>query len=185
MNSLSTIRKLHEVRDQINSEDAVAYLNPARPTLEGIDTEAREDYAIRRALDILRRRLREPGETVTSPQASAKFLQLQLGEREQEVFGVLFLDTRHRIIAFEELFYGTIDGATVHPREIVKRGLQLNAAACILVHNHPSGVAEPSQADVVITKRLKDSLALIDIRVLDHIVVTADETVSLAQRGEL
>ena len=185
MNSLSTIRKLHQVRDQVNSEEAVAYLNPAKPALEGIDTEAREDYAIRRAMDILRRRLREPGEAITSPQSSAKFLQLQLAEREQEVFGALFLDTRHRMICFEELFYGTIDGATVHPRVIVKRGLQHNAAVVILAHNHPSGCAEPSHADIQITKRVKDALALIDIRVLDHIIVTADKTVSLAQRGEL
>jgi DNA repair protein RadC len=182
MNGLST---LHRINDAVRSEDAVAYLNPARPTLDGITTEAREDYAIRRALDILKRRLREPGGVITSPQASAKFLQLKLAEREREVFAVLFLDTRHRMICFEELFYGAIDGATVHPREIVKRGLQLNAAAVALAHNHPSGCAEPSHADVVITKKLKDALALIDVRVLDHIIVTADETVSLAQRGEL
>jgi DNA repair protein RadC len=185
MNSLSTIRKLHAVRE-VNSEEAEVYnINPARPSLEGIDTEAREDYAIRRALDVLRRRLRELGAAITSPQLFEAFLQLRLGEREQEVFCALFLDTRHRVIEFREMFYGTIDGASVHPREVVKVALQVNAAAVIFSHNHPSGVADPSHADIQITKRLKDSLALIDVRVLDHIVVTADETVSLAQRGEL
>lgn len=185
MNSLSTIHKLHAVREVHSEETEVYNLNPARPTLEGITTEAREDYAIRRALDILKRRLRQPGVTVTSPQASTQFLQLKLAEREQEVFGALFLDTRHRLIEFKELFYGTIDGASVHPREVVKVALQLNAAAVILAHNHPSGVAVPSQADIAITGKLKSALALIDVRVLDHLVVTADESVSLAQRGEL
>ena len=122
MNGLST---LHRINDAVRSETAEVYnLNPARPTLEGIDTATKEDYAIRRALDILRRRMREPGQTVTSPQASAQFLQLQLAEQEREVFGVLFLDTRHRMICFEELFYGTIDGASVHPHEVVKVALQ-------------------------------------------------------------
>ena len=97
----------------------------------------------------------------------------------------MFLDTRHRLIEFKEMFYGTIDGASVHPREVVKLALKLNAAAMIFAHNHPSGVAEPSQADIAITGRLKSALALIDVRVLDHIIVAADDTVSLAQRGHL
>ena len=121
----------------------------------------------------------------TSPDDVERFLQLQLSGREQEVFGALFLDTRHRMINFEQLFYGTIDGASVHPREVVKAALKCNAAAVIFAHNHPSGVAEPSQADIQITGRLKSALALIDVRVLDHIVVTADDCVSLAQRGHL
>ncbi len=98
---------------------------------------------------------------------------------------MIFLDNRHRIIAFEELFQGTIDGASVHPRVIVRRALELNAAAGIMVHNHPSGVAEPSQADIQITDRVKSALAIVDVRILDHIVVSDEETVSLAERGLL
>ena len=114
-----------------------------------------------------------------------QYLQIQLAEREQEVFSVMFLNTRHQLIEFQEMFYGSIDGASVHPREVVKAALKVNAAACIFAHNHPSGVAEPSQADISITGRLKSALALVDIRVLDHIIVTVDECVSLAQRGHL
>ena len=121
----------------------------------------------------------------TSPAAVMQFLKLELGGKEREVFGAMFLDTRHRMICFEKLFFGTIDGASVHPREVVKAALRVNAAAVIFAHNHPSGVAEPSQADIQITGRLKSALALIDVRVLDHIVVTPDEAVSLAQRGHL
>ena len=121
----------------------------------------------------------------TSPQDIERYLQLKLAGKEREVFGVMFLDTRHRMICFEEFFYGTIDGASVHPREVVKAALKCNAAAVIFSHNHPSGVAEPSQADIQITGRLKSALALIDVRVLDHIIVTADNCVSLAQRGHL
>ncbi len=125
------------------------------------------------------------GETITSPLASGEYLQVLLSEVEYEVFGVIFLDTRHKIITFKKMFRGTIDGATVHPREVVKEGLKMNAAAVILVHNHPSGEPEPSQADIQITGRLKTALALIDIRVLDHLIVGADGCVSLAQRGHL
>ena len=103
--------------------------------------------------------------------------------RQREVFAALFLDNRHRVIGFEELFLGTIDGATVPPREVVKRALARNAAAVIVAHNHPSGVAEPSDADRRITERIRESLALVDIRVLDHIVVGDIEVVSLAERG--
>ncbi len=122
---------------------------------------------------------------VTSPTAVMQYLQLQLAAKEQEIFSAMFLDTRHRLIEFKKMFYGTIDGATVHPREVVKAALKLNAAAVIFSHNHPSGVAEPSQSDIQITARLKSALALIDVRVLDHIVVTVDDCVSLAQRGHL
>lgn len=123
------------------------------------------------------------GETLTSPKDSEQYIQLKIGSLEHEVFCCLFLDNRHRVIAFDELFRGTINGASVHPREVVKQALKHNAAACILAHNHPSGVAEPSQADQQITKLLKDALNLIDVRVLDHIVVSTEETVSFAERG--
>jgi len=138
-------------------------------------------------LEMARRYLSENlqrGDSLTSPQATREYLSMQLRDRTHEVFAVLFLDQRHRVIQFEELFRGTIDGASVYPREVVKKALQHNAAAVILAHNHPSGVAEPSRADEAITRRLKDALSLVDVRVLDHFVV-GDEVVSFAERGLL
>jgi len=124
-------------------------------------------------------------ETLANPTACANFLRTRIGAYPYEVFACLFLDQRHRVLAFEELFRGSIDGASVHPREVVRRCLAHNAAAVILAHNHPSGVAEPSQADRDITAELKRALALIDVRVLDHFVVGAGRPVSLAERGLL
>lgn len=123
------------------------------------------------------------GSALTSPDLVRDYLQLQLSDRSREVFACLLLDSQHRVICFDELFKGTIDSATVHPREVVKLALKHNAAAMILAHNHPSGVAEPSLADQNITKRIKEALTLVDIRLLDHLVVGAGETVSLAERG--
>lgn len=124
-------------------------------------------------------------EILTNPGATRNYLKARLRAYPYEVFACLFLDNRHRIICFEELFTGTIDGASVHPREVVRRAIYHNAAALIFAHNHPSGVAEPSHSDRLITQRLKDALALIDIRVLDHIVVGDTEVVSFAERGLL
>ncbi|PZP31587.1 MAG: hypothetical protein DI603_12075 [Roseateles depolymerans] len=116
--------------------------------------------------------------------ASVKaYLRLHLGTLPHEVFAVLFLDAQLRLIALETLFRGTLTQTTVHPREIVKRALELGAAACVLAHNHPSGVAEPSRADELLTKRLSEALALVDVRVVDHLVVGANDVVSLAERG--
>ena len=123
------------------------------------------------------------GEALTSPGDTRQYLAARLRGHRQEVFACLFLDNRHRIQAFEELFYGTVDGASVYPREVVRRCLEHNAAAVILAHNHPSGVAEPSRADEQITLRLKEALALIDVRVLDHMIVGDGEITSLAERG--
>ncbi len=125
----------------------------------------------------------ERGSVLSNPDDTRNFLMSELSGRDYEVFGCLFLDNKHRVIKFEELFLGTIDGASVYPREVVKRTLQHNAAALILAHNHPSGVAEPSHADIEITKRLKDALNLIDVRVLDHIVIGDGYCVSLAEKG--
>jgi DNA repair protein RadC len=125
------------------------------------------------------------GMALASPGDTGRFLLSRLRDHRQEVFAVLFLDNRHRVIAFEELFHGTIDGASVHPREVVRRTLHHNAAALILSHNHPSGVAEPSDADRRITERLRAALALIDVRVLDHLVVGDGECCSMAERGML
>jgi DNA repair protein RadC len=127
----------------------------------------------------------QENDALTSPADTRRYLQAKLRHYPHEVFSCLFLDNRHRVICFEELFRGTIDGASVHPREVVKRALAHNAAALILAHNHPSGVTEPSQADRHITAHLKQALSLVDIRVLDHIVVGEGEPVSLAERGLL
>lgn len=123
--------------------------------------------------------------TLTSPDLVRKYLQSILQVEEREVFGVLYLDNQHAVIQYEVLFYGTIDGASVYPREVVKSSLGVNAAAVIFYHNHPSGTPEPSQADKRITERLRDALAMVDIRVLDHVVVGAGESVSFAERGLL
>ncbi|MCX4189900.1 RadC family protein [Methylophaga sp. OBS3] len=123
------------------------------------------------------------GNAFTDATTTSNYLQRQLRHFDHEVFACLFLDTRHRLISFEPLFRGTIDGANVYPREVVKQALKHNAAAVIFAHNHPSGVAEPSQADIQITKRLQSALALVDIRVLDHIIVGDALTCSLAQTG--
>ena len=137
-------------------------------------------------LEMGRRHLHEElvrGEALTSSEATRRYLRARLRERDHEVFACLFLDNRHRVVAFDELFHGTIDGASVYPREVVKAALRHNAAAVILAHNHPSGVAEPSRADTRLTERLRDALGLVDIRVLDHVVVGDGEPVSFAERG--
>jgi DNA repair protein RadC len=125
------------------------------------------------------------GKPIGSPADSTKFLLARLRDRPHEVFCCLFLDNRHRVIAFDELFRGTIDNTTVYPREVVKQALLRNAAAVILAHNHPSGVAEPSEADRLITRRIRDALDLVDIRLLDHFVIGDGTSVSLANRGLL
>ena len=120
-----------------------------------------------------------------SPQAVRDYLQLQLAAREHEVFAVLFLDAQHHLLRFDEMFRGTLTQTSVYPREVVRRALALNAGAVILAHNHPSGVAEPSRADEFLTQSLKSALALVDVRVLDHLVVGQGHVVSMAERGLL
>jgi DNA repair protein RadC len=137
-------------------------------------------------LEMARRHLAETlqrDNVLDSPQQTRRFLSARLRDYSFEVFACLFLDNRHRVIAFEELFRGTINGASVHPREVVRKALDHNAAAVILAHNHPSGVAEPSEADRHITRQLVTALALVDVRVLDHLVVGDGEAVSFAERG--
>jgi DNA repair protein RadC len=139
-------------------------------------------------LELARRHLEaslERGDALTNPALTRRFLVSRLRHLDREVFLGLFLDNRHRVVACEELSVGTLDGATVHPREVVRRALALNAAALIVAHNHPSGVAEPSTADAAVTLRLRDALALVEVRLLDHFVVGDDEPVSLAERGVL
>lgn len=123
------------------------------------------------------------GVPIRAPTDTRRYLQAELSGLRNEVFGVLFLDTRHRVLGYETLFQGSIDGASVHPRVVVQRALAHNAAAVILAHNHPSGVAEPSTADEAITRTLRQALGLIDVRVLDHIIVAGPRTSSLAELG--
>jgi DNA repair protein RadC len=124
-------------------------------------------------------------DAINSPDQTRNYLQIKLAPLEHEVFCVLFLDSQHRVIRFEEMFRGTIDAASVYPREVVKRCLQLNAAAVIFAHNHPSGIPEPSQADIRLTAKLVDALSLIDVRVLDHIVIGGVLSISMAEQGLL
>jgi DNA repair protein RadC len=147
--------------------------------------EATAEDVFDRAHALMAQRYRTGTPVFASPRKTREFLSLRLGALEHEVFCCLFLDKRHHLIRFEELFRGTIDGASVHPREVVKLALQRNAAAVIVAHNHPSGIAEPSRADELITQRLKEALALLDIRLLDHVIVGDRVTVSLAERGLL
>ncbi|MCH6548713.1 MAG: DNA repair protein RadC [Proteobacteria bacterium] len=145
--------------------------------------------AILRALPELAKRYFEAtlptGQAIRSPADTEAFLTARLRDLPHELFCCLYLDNRHRIILFEELFRGTIDGTSVYPREIVKQSLAVNAAAIILAHNHPSGVAEPSQADERITRRIKAALELVDIRLLDHLIIGDGTSTSLASRGML
>lgn len=172
MNGLSTIHR-------INSEAAAPY------DVDTTEQNNKDKEIVEQALEILLRRMRVPGAALTSPDAVTQYLQLTISEREYELFYCVYLDTKHRVIDLISEFRGTIDGCTIHAREVVVGALYRNAAAVIFAHNHPSGNAEPSQQDVLITGRLKSALALIDVRVLDHFIITPSETVSLQQRGLL
>lgn len=139
------------------------------------------DEIIEAALSEVNRRFSR-GMTISSPADMLQFFRLRLGPLEHEVFAIVWLDSKHRVLAFEELFRGTIDNAVVHPREIVKSALRHNAAACILCHNHPSGDATPSPADRTITDRIREALALVEVRILDHVIV-AEKPFSFAENG--
>jgi DNA repair protein RadC len=155
------------------------------------DREGFEDrfaVQVQLAWELVRRQLKQSlqrGVSLTSPAMTMEYLQTVLRDRKREIFTCLFLDTRHRVIAHEDLFQGSIDGACVYPRVVAERALRLSAAAVIVAHNHPSGVSEPSLADQAITRRLKDALLLLEIRLLDHFVVGDGPPVSMASRGML
>jgi DNA repair protein RadC len=146
--------------------------------------EASAQDVLTRAQSLIAQRFRTGTPVLSSPARTHEFLKLKLGGRECEMFCMLALDNRLRLIEFVELFRGTVDGASVHPREVVKEALRLNAAGVILVHNHPSGISVPSQADELITQRLKEALALIDVRVVDHLIV-GDTIHSFTESGRL
>lgn len=165
----------------VRSENPEAY--GTATVLRGLSASDRDLVA--RALQVLEQRcFSREREVLSSPDETGAYLQLRLGQLPYEAFAVLFLDNRHRVIAVEEMFRGTIDGASVHPREVVRMALHHNSAAVILAHNHPSGITEPSRADEALTRRLKEALDLIDVRVLDHFVV-GDGFYSFAQGGLL
>lgn len=143
------------------------------------------DDIIQKAREISARRFQRGTDALGSPDKVRDYLSLHLGSLEHEEFWGIFLDNRHRVIARECLFAGTIDGCAVYPREVIKRVLRHNAAALIFAHNHPSGLAKPSDADIAITKKLSDALLHIDVRVLDHLIVGSEEQTSLAEQGLL
>jgi len=177
---------------QLNVQSTRGFIAKPVPRFSsGLVLESRGAYAavcdddvIAAALRIVSQRVATT-DALSSPRATREYLALRFAGLEHEVFVSIFLNSRNRVIACEELFRGTIDGASVHPREVAKRALYHNAAAVILAHNHPSGVAEPSQADELITHRLKEALALIDVRVLDHLVIGGEVVESFAERGLL
>ena len=163
---------------KIKSETPAPYFN------EKFD----DDSIIKQAIELIQSKLKTPGTALTSPNLVREYLILHLAQFEEEHFSMILLDNQHRVIGFENIFRGTIDSASIYPREVVKTVLAQNAAAVILAHNHPSGNPEPSNSDIQLTRRLKESLALIDVRVLDHIIVggcSQTLTVSLAERGLL
>jgi len=146
--------------------------------------EASAQDVLDRAAALMAQRFRAGAPVLGSPELTRQYLRHQIGTLPYEVFGLLLLDSRHRLIRAELLFRGTLAGASVHPREVARAVLESNAAAVVLVHNHPSGVAEPSQADELITRRLRETLSLIDVRVLDHLIV-AESIYSMAEHGLL
>ena len=153
------------------------------PSYDG-QPDASDDAIISNAIRILESRIRH-GDMVQSPTSARNLASLKLATLDHEVFAVFFLDAQHRVIQFEQMFRGTLTQTSVYPREIVKRALTLNAGAVILAHNHPSGSTEPSRADVFLTETIKTALALVDVRVLDHIVVSVEGCTSFAERGLL
>ncbi len=168
-----------------SSISSVAALSSDALLVRDVDGQyrpARAEEVLSQARRVLAHRVRR-GATMSSPQAVKDHLRLEIGALEHEVFCVLFLDAQHRIIALEQMFRGTVTQTSVYPREVVKEALSLNAAAVILAHNHPSGAVEPSRADEYLTQTLKTALALIDVRVLDHLVVAGADVCSFAERG--
>ncbi|HCF5040561.1 TPA: DNA repair protein RadC [Pseudomonas aeruginosa] len=149
---------------------------------QGLYLLATAEQILEAARQAIERKMQR-GASFTSPMAVKEYLRAKLAGFEHEVFAVLFLDTQHRLIEYAEMFRGTIDSASVYPRELVKEALRHNAAAVIVSHNHPSGNPEPSQADKVLTQRLKEALGLVDVRMLDHVIVAGSSTASFAERG--
>ena len=183
--TMRTNRTRPTATSRVNTEGLTSeqrVLDEQAATYTTSDTQAGHEIEIlARAEQILRQRFERLG-TLSQPTDASNWLRMRLATRDSEAFCVLLMDNRHRVIAFEELFQGTIDGASVYPREVVRACLKCNAAAVIFAHNHPSGNSEPSSADVAITRTLKQALDLIGVRVLDHLVI-GETVTSLSQRG--
>nr|WP_110972532.1 JAB domain-containing protein [Pseudomonas huaxiensis] len=158
-------------------------MSDSYPATTATATIEQEDCMIREAISVLEQRLFQRGPELTSLPSAKRFLQLKLAPQKHEVFGVVFLDTRHRVISFEILFHGTIHAAPIYPRLVLQRAMELNCAAMVLAHNHPSGDVSPSQADRMLTQALVDLLAKVDVRVLDHFIVGSGEAFSFAEAG--
>lgn len=171
---------------KVKSNDPVGYNAKVKDIVAPEILEAAQDEVIAHAIKILESRMQQVGACLSCSADTRTYLRLLIGGLPHEVFGCVFVDNRHRVIETQELFRGTLNGTAVYPREVVKAAIQCNAAAVVFFHNHPSGVADPSRADEVLTGRLKEALALIDVGVLDHIIVTAEGSyTSFAERGLL
>jgi len=183
----SVLQLAQQVLDAFGGAAGLLHASPAElKRIKGLGPAKRAELSA--VIELARRSLQQrlaDRPAVDSPGAVRDYLRLQLGAREHEVFAVLFLDAQHRLLQFDEMFRGTLTQTSVYPREVVRRALALNAAAVILAHNHPSGVAEPSRADEFLTQSLKAALQLVDVRVLDHMVVARGGVVSFAERGLL
>ncbi|HXV11454.1 MAG TPA: DNA repair protein RadC [Burkholderiales bacterium] len=194
--------ELHALSDvdllgvMVGPRRAVQLLKETRGSIAGLLSDSLASYHVEKpanqrllaAREFIKRSLAEGfrnGDALTSPQAVRDYLRISLMGRSYEVFMVLFLDAQHRLIEAEEMFRGTLTQTSVYPREVVKRSLYFNAAAVLFAHNHPSGVAQPSQSDELLTRSLRDALSLIEVRVLDHFVIGGNVVMSFAERGLL
>jgi DNA repair protein RadC len=175
-----------DLLQQFGSITRLLQEGPARARLKGLGEAKRAQFAA--AIELARRSTKEElktGTALSSPGAVRDYLRLAIGARPHEVFVCIWLDAQHRVIRFEEPFHGTLTQTSVYPREIVKAALACNAAAVIFAHNHPSGLAQPSQADELLTANLKEALALIEVKVLDHFIIAGNQAISFAERGLL
>ena len=182
----SAVQLARELLDQFGSITRLLEEGPALTRVKGLGAAKSAQFAA--AIELARRSTKEElksGAALTSPGAVRDYLRLAIGSRPHEVFVCIWLDAQHRVIRFEEPFRGTLTQTSVYPREVVKAALACNAAAVIFAHNHPSGVAQPSQADELLTRNLKEALALVDVKVLDHFIIAGHQAISFAERGLL
>jgi DNA repair protein RadC len=182
----SAVQLARELLDQFGSITRLLEEGAALTRVKGLGAAKSAQFAA--AIELARRSTKEElksGATLTSPGAVRDYLRLAIGSRPHEVFVCIWLDAQHRVIRFEEPFRGTLTQTSVYPREVVKAALACNAAAVIFAHNHPSGVAQPSQADELLTRNLREALALVDVKVLDHFIIAGNQAISFAERGLL
>jgi DNA repair protein RadC len=182
----SAVQLARELLDQFGSITRLLQEGAALTRVKGLGAAKSAQFAA--AIELARRSTKEElksGATLTSPGAVRDYLRLAIGSRPHEVFVCIWLDAQHRVIRFEEPFRGTLTQTSVYPREVVKAALACNAAAVIFAHNHPSGVAQPSQADELLTRNLREALALVDVKVLDHFIIAGNQAISFAERGLL